>query len=62
MQKNSRPKLRPMAVAVAAAFVAASSILLSAAQLGSPAVSGYGVDASVYRDNLPTQKLADANP
>ena len=47
MQKNTSPKLRPMAVAVASAFLAASSILLSAAQMGSPSVSGYGVNAAV---------------
>ena len=45
MQKNSGSKLRPVVVAVATAFVAASSILLSAAQMGSPAVSGYGIAA-----------------
>jgi hypothetical protein len=47
MPNNSRPKLRPMAVAVATAFLAASSILLSAAHMGSPMVSGYGVTATV---------------
>lgn len=35
-----------MAVAVATAFFAASSILLSAAQIGSPAVHGYGITAA----------------
>jgi len=40
---NSRPKLRPMAIAVATAFLAASSILLSATQMSSPTVSGYGI-------------------
>jgi len=45
MQKNSRPTLRPMAVAVATAFLAASSILLSAAQMGSPTISGFGINA-----------------
>ena len=39
MQMNSRP----LAVAVVTAFLAASSILLSAAQMGSPTVSGYGI-------------------
>jgi hypothetical protein len=36
--------LRPLAVGVAAAALAASSLLVSAAQLSSPKVSGYGVD------------------
>lgn len=52
MQNYSRPKLRPTAVAVAAAFVAASSILLSAAQMGSPAVSRYGMNATVDVNTL----------
>lgn len=43
MQMNSRPKLRPVAIMVATAFLAASSILLSAAQMGSPIASGYGI-------------------
>jgi hypothetical protein len=34
-----------MAVAVATAFLAASSILLSAAQMGSLTISGYGINA-----------------
>jgi hypothetical protein len=62
MQKNARPKLRPMAAAIATAFIAASSILLSAAQMGSPAVSGYGVNASADRANLTSTRLAVANP
>jgi hypothetical protein len=35
-----------MAIAIATAFLAASSILLSAAQMGSPRVSGYGITAT----------------
>lgn len=62
MQKTSRPKLRPMAIAVATAFIAASSILLSAAQMGSPAISGYGVNVSLDGDSLTLTKLAVANP
>jgi hypothetical protein len=62
MQKNARPKLRPMAVAIATAFIAASSILLSAAQMGSPAVSGYGVNASADGDILALTKMVAANP
>jgi hypothetical protein len=61
MQKTPRPKLRPMAIAVATAFIAASSILLSAAQMGSPTVSGYGVNASVD-GGLTLTRLAVINP
>ncbi|UVC12486.1 hypothetical protein IHQ71_30025 (plasmid) [Rhizobium sp. TH2] len=39
-----RRPLRPLALAVASLFLAASSLLLSAAQIGSPPVSGYGID------------------
>jgi hypothetical protein len=41
---ESRATLRPLAVVVAALALAASSLLLSVAQVGSPRVSGYGVD------------------
>jgi hypothetical protein len=51
-----------MAIAVATAFIAASSILLSAAQMGSPAISGYGVNVSLDGDSLTLTKLAVANP
>jgi hypothetical protein len=50
-----------MAIAVATAFIAASSILLSAAQMGSPTVSGYGVNASVD-GGLTLTRLAVINP
>jgi hypothetical protein len=43
-QTESRRPLRPLALVVASLFVAASSLLLSAAQIGSPPVSGYGID------------------
>jgi hypothetical protein len=42
-QKTSRPTLRPMAIGIATAFLAASSILLYAAQVAPRNVSGYGV-------------------
>lgn len=40
--KQTRSPLRPLAIA--ALFLAASSVLLSAAQIGSPKISGYGID------------------
>ena len=36
--------LRPLAIGVAAAAIAMSFLLMSAAQIGSPKVSGYGID------------------
>lgn len=44
--QNNATKLRPMAIVVATAFLAASSLLLSAAQIGSPTVSGYGISTA----------------
>jgi hypothetical protein len=53
-----RPKspstLRPLAAVVAALTLAVSTVLLSAAQVGSPRVSGYGVDHGPH----PSSKLA----
>lgn len=43
MQNKSRPTLGPMAIGIATAFLAASSILLSAAQIAPRSISGYGV-------------------
>jgi hypothetical protein len=45
MTRNKSPAaLRPLALAVAVLALATSTVLLSAAQMGSPRVSGYGVD------------------
>ncbi|WP_170976560.1 hypothetical protein [Rhizobium sp. FKL33] len=41
---KSPAALRPLAIVVAAVTLATSSLLLSAAQMGSPRVSGYGVE------------------
>ena len=51
-QKTSRPTFRPMAIGIATAFLAASSILLSAAQIAPRNVSGYGVAATEERISL----------
>jgi hypothetical protein len=39
-----RHPLRPLALAVGLMAIVASSVLVSAASLGSPTVSGYGID------------------
>lgn len=44
--KTSTP-LRPLAVGVAAATLLMSSLLVSAASIGSPKISGYGIDQHV---------------
>lgn len=41
---KSSATLRPLAIIVAVLTLATSSLLLSAAQMGSPRVSGYGVE------------------
>jgi len=45
MARSKSPvTLRPLAIVVAALALTTSSLLISAAQVGSPRVSGYGVD------------------
>lgn len=44
MRTPPRQPLRPIAFAVSGLIIVASSLLISAAHLGRPAVSGYGVD------------------
>lgn len=41
---KSPAALRPLAIVVATLTLATSSLILSAAQMGSPRVSGYGVE------------------
>jgi hypothetical protein len=50
ISKTATP-LRPLAVGVATAALVMSSLLVSAASIGSPKVSGYGIDQQMPGDS-----------